>query len=201
MSELLTLLIGFEVKAIEVIVQILIGLLIADFASGFFHWLEDRYGGPTWPIVGNLVRATIRHHKKPRRMLNSPFWQRNGPTLMITFCFMIAFLALGWLNPMTVTALLFGGMANEIHNWSHCKPSECGPVISWLQKRGLLISPLDHARHHREKKNTYYCTVTGWMNAPLERIRFWRKVEAVIRIVSRERPRRDPTVRRSPILA
>ncbi|MAK62793.1 MAG: hypothetical protein CMK09_17630 [Ponticaulis sp.] len=200
MTELLALIFSWQLLLLSLIAQIIVGLLIADFASGFFHWLEDRYGGPDWPIVGGLVRATIRHHKKPRRMLNSAFWHRSGPTLLIAVCFGLVFLSLGWLNLMTITALAFGSMANEIHNWSHCKPSECGPVVTWLQKKRVFISPLDHARHHREKKNTYYCTVTGWMNPVLERIRFWRKVEAVIRIVARSRPRRDPTVRRRPVL-
>ncbi|MFC6198185.1 fatty acid desaturase CarF family protein [Ponticaulis profundi] len=179
--------------------QILAGLLIADFVSGFFHWMEDRYGGPSWPIVGPLIRATIRHHKKPLRMTKVGFAKRNGPTLFIAGLFLLGFVALGWVNPMTITGVLFGGMANEFHNWAHRKPSENGMVIRFLQKSGIIISFEEHAKHHRNKKNTHYCAVNGWLNAPLERIRFWRRLEALIRVFGRFRPRRDPTVRRRPI--
>ena len=181
--------------------QIILGLLLADFVTGFFHWLEDRYGGPSWPVIGPIIRSTIRHHKKPRRMVTRPFFQRNGLTYFLAACFAVSFLIVGWVNPLTITAVLFGAMANEFHNWSHKKPSENGPLITWLQKTPFVISPFEHAKHHRGKKNTHYCAVTGWMNEPLERVRFWRKMEAIIRAFARLRPRRDPTVRRRPITA
>ena len=181
--------------------QVVAGLLIADFVSGVLHWMQDRYGGPKWPIVGPLVRATIRHHKKPRRMITRSFMQRNAPTFFISALFLAAFAALGWINVMTLTGVIVGAFANEFHNWSHRKPSENGPVITWFQNKGLIIAPLEHARHHRDGKNSHFCAVTGWMNAPLERVRFWRRLEALIRVFAKERPRRDPTVRRRPVFA
>ncbi len=178
------------------ITQILLGILIADFLSGMFHWMEDRYGGPSWPIVGRLIRMTVRHHKRPRRMVRSGFWRRNLPTMTISGSFGLAFLALGWINPLTLSGVIVGAFANEFHNWSHRRQSENGPFITALQHLGLIISPLEHARHHRGRKNTHYCAITGWVNAPLERVRFWRKLEVFIRIAAGERPRRDPSVRR-----
>ena len=178
-----------------ILAQIIAGLLIADFVSGLLHWMEDRYGGPSWPVVGRLIRSTVRHHKRPRGMTTSPFWRRNGPTMFIAGMFAMVFLLLGWINPLTVTGVLFGAFANEFHNWSHRKASENGPIITVLQNVGLIISPLEHARHHRGRKNTHYCAVTGWMNAPLESIRFWRRLEVLIRISFGERPRRDPSLK------
>ena len=191
----------FGRDALWLCIQIGLGLLIADFVSGFFHWAQDRYGSPNWPIVGRVVRMTVRHHKRPRRMLRSPFWQRNNITMAIACTFGLAFFALGWINPTTITGVLIGAFANEIHYWSHRKNSENGPIIVALQKSGLILSPLAHARHHRGKKNTHFCAVTGWMNWPLEQVRFWRRLEMWIKIIARERPRRDPSVRVKPILA
>lgn len=181
--------------------QIVLGILIADFVSGLLHWMEDRYGGPSWPIVGRLIRMTVRHHFKPRRMLKSGFWRRNGPTMAIAGGFGLGFLLVGWVNPLTITGVVFGAFANEFHNWSHRKESENGPFITAIQRIGLIISPFEHARHHRGRKNTHYCAVTGWLNAPLERVRFWRKLEVYIRVCFGERPRRDPSIKRKQALA
>ena len=201
MTEFLSLFFNWQLQIVWFITQIAIGLIIADFVSGVFHWMEDRYGGPSWPVIGPLIRATIRHHKKPMRMTDRTFAQRNGPTLFIAALVAAGFYALGWINPITITGVIAGGMANELHNWAHRKSSKNVPIVNWLQSIGLIISPLEHAKHHRNGKNTHYCAVTGWMNAPLERIRFWRRTEALIRVFARFRPRRDPTVKRRPITA
>ena len=37
--------------------------LAADLVTGMVHWWEDRYGDPTWPVIGPLiVEPNIRHH-------------------------------------------------------------------------------------------------------------------------------------------
>lgn len=176
--------------------QVVLGLLLADFVSGLLHWMEDRYGGPNWPVIGPIIRSTIRHHHRPRRMVGVGFMRRNGPTAGIALGFLVFFALIGALNPITITAVLAGAMANEFHNWAHRKESENGPIITALQRCGLIVSPMAHAAHHRGFKNTNYCAVNGWMNPVLEHIRFWRRLEAVIRVVTRYRPRRDPTVKR-----
>ena len=179
-----------------VALQVFGGLLLADFVSGILHWLEDRYGGPKWPIVGGVIRSTIRHHKRPRRMLSVPFLTRNGLTFSIALGFLAVFALMGWINAFTLTAVAIGAFANEFHAWAHASPRENGPVISWLQARSLIISHGAHAKHHRGKKNTHYCAVNDWMNGPLEHVRFWRRIEAVLKAWTRLRPRRDPTVNR-----
>ena len=45
--------------------QIIGGLLLADFISGLFHWFEDRYGNPDWPVLGHTIRQNQQHHFTP----------------------------------------------------------------------------------------------------------------------------------------
>jgi ubiquitin-conjugating enzyme E2 variant len=54
-----------------------------------------------------------------------------------------------------------------------------------LQRAGLILSPEHHAVHHAAPRDKYYCITVGWMNPVLEKVRFFRFLEAAI---SRIRP-------------
>lgn len=186
----------FVPDLVWIALQILTGFLLADFLSGVFHWMEDRYGSPRWPIVGPIIAKTIRHHARPLRITRQPLLLRSAPVFFMVATAFTALYLLGWMTPMALTALTLLAFSNEIHAWAHQSPEKNGPVISRLQKWGFIQSFSQHAAHHRGLKNTHYCTVTNWLNPVLERLRFWRRVEVLIRVFTRQRPRRDPTVRR-----
>ncbi|MCI4644214.1 MAG: fatty acid desaturase family protein [Hyphomonadaceae bacterium] len=177
-------------------VQLMAGWMLADFLSGVFHWAEDRYGSPRWPVLGGAIRDTIRHHRKPRGFLAKPVLNRSWRIFLIAGLALLAFALLGWLNAFTLSLVIGAGLANEIHAAAHSSPTENGRLLTSLQRLGIIQSHAHHAVHHRNLKNVNYCTVTNWLNPVLERVRFWRRLEAVIRILTRERPRRDPVVRR-----
>ncbi|MEM9054445.1 MAG: fatty acid desaturase CarF family protein [Pseudomonadota bacterium] len=179
-----------------VLCQIVLGWLAADFASGIFHWAEDRYGSPRWPVFGGAIRDTIRHHRRPTGMLKKPVVRRSWRVFLIAAVGFSVFALLGVVNAFTVALIIGAGLANEIHAAAHSGPKENGKLITWLQKTGVIQSHAHHAAHHRGLKNVHYCTVTNWLNPALERVRFWRRLEALIKVVAKERPRRDPVVRR-----
>ena len=178
------------------IVWALAGWLLADFGSGVIHWAQDRYGSPRWPMIGGIVRDTIRHHRRPRGILNKSIVQRSWRMVSLAVVVLIVFLLAGapaaFMFPLVVAITL----SNEIHAAAHSSPKENGPWITALQRTGLIQSHKHHAAHHRALKNVNYCTITNWLNPVLERIRFWRWLEAIIWMFSRSRPRPDPAVRR-----
>jgi len=45
---------------------------------------------------------------------------------------------------------------------------------------GLILSRKDHAIHHRNPFDKYYCITNGWLNPVLANIGFWRSLEAVV---------------------
>ncbi len=61
-----------------VVFEIILIVLIADFISGLFHWLEDAYGREDWPITGWLVTKPniLHHHNSPGAFGFSWFWAR-----------------------------------------------------------------------------------------------------------------------------
>ena len=36
-----------------IVAQVVAVWLVTDFLSGLFHWIEDAYGDPSWPIVAH----------------------------------------------------------------------------------------------------------------------------------------------------
>ncbi len=174
--------------------QILGGLVLADFISGLFHWFEDRYGNPKWPILGHTIRENQQHHFTPRSFLKGSAFARNKEVWAIGLGFLAAFWAVGWLNLFTGSAVVFGMFANEIHAAAHRSPTENGRLVTWLQKIGLLQSHAHHAHHHRKGKDSHYCVMTNYVNPGLERIGFFPGLERAIKALFGKTPRLDESV-------
>ena len=52
---------------LQILLQALGVILLADFLAGVIHWLEDAYGTEDTPIIGPLaIRPNIIHHHYPR---------------------------------------------------------------------------------------------------------------------------------------
>jgi len=159
--------------------------IAADFFSGVIHWLEDRYGDPSWPLLGRfVVEPNILHHTDPTAFLREGFFVRNWTSMAPAF----AIAAVLWVGecrwPATAVAML--GCANEVHAWAHQK---CSRPVRGLQMLGVLQSQEHHAQHHRQPFDRNYCVMTDWLNQPLTAVRFWSGVEAAVRIVTGVVPR------------
>ena len=71
------------INIIEYIAKAIVCVFITDFLSGFFHWLEDAYGRPNWPITGRSVtQANILHHHSPRHFTRHS-WLVGARVLMV----------------------------------------------------------------------------------------------------------------------
>jgi len=159
----------------DIILNIFAGIILADFTSGFIHWVQDRYAKPSWPIVGKAVANAHEHHTYPLKFLETTFLQRNLATFILVFI-IAGFLALiAGLNTVTITALAVGAFSNEIHATTHRKA-----VLTWvhvLRFLGIFQSPRHHAFHHRPSANTNYCVITNYLNPVLDHIGFWKWLE------------------------
>ncbi len=170
-------------------------ILVADFAGGFVHWLEDAYGHPDTPVIGRLViRPNIVHHHHPRRFLHYG-WLRSSWDLLCVAVLMV--LVAGWLGCLTWRVWVFAGLTanmNQFHKWGHGSRRENGPFISRLQDLRLIQTARHHAKHHTDPKNVSYCVVTNVLNPFLDRLRFWDTLEHVIWKLTGLRRRADTSV-------
>lgn len=161
------------------------GVICADFLSGLIHWGADSYFTVTTPFVGRRLVWPFRvHHVNPDDFLTRDFVDANGdvagaavPFLLLAFVIPIeeadGLAALCFLLGLTAV----GCFVNQFHQWAHMKSAP--RPIRWLQRRGLVLSRA-HLRHHQEPFATDYCIVTGWCNPMLNRVGFFRRLEALI---------------------
>jgi len=170
------------------LLQIIIGIIIADFLSGVFHWFEDTYIDycTTIPALSNIAKDNELHHYFPRAMLSHTYLENMAVTLPLTgFSIVLIYLynkdfVIKYIY-MFITLFIFASTANVFHRFSHMRNCELPPIIKWLQYNKIIISHKDHSHHHTTSIDSY-CTVIPYTNYILDKIEFWRFLEYCIYI-------------------
>jgi len=178
------------------------GFLLADFSSGFVHWVADTWGSTSMPVLGGFIRPFREHHVDPQAMTRHDYIETNGLNCMITLPTATGTLLLpleihGFVAPLLFfdvcigSAMLWIMMTNQFHKWAHLDPEATPKILRLLQRSGLILSPEHHAVHHQAPFATYYCITSGWLNRPLAKLNFFRILERVITQLTGAVPRRD----------
>jgi ubiquitin-conjugating enzyme E2 variant len=161
---------------------LMLGLLAADFTSGFVHWLADTWGTPDWPIIGKaLIRPFREHHVDQKEITRHDFVETNGNNCFISLPAAAGAALLpdgtAWYFIAAVTFSMCLAIlgTNQFHKWSHmdAPPS----YARMLQRANLILPPEHHAVHHTAPYTKYYCITVGWMNEALFRLRFFQTLE------------------------
>jgi len=181
----------------------LAGIISADFSSGLVHWAADTWGSVELPIVGkNFIRPFREHHIDPTAITRHDFIETNGdnymltvvPMAWVTYTFLFSSLSqindgYGW-NCYVILFAVFVSMTNQIHKWSHTY-SDLPKLVKYLQDYHVILPRLHHRIHHVSPHETYFCITTGWLNWPLEKVRFWNTLEWAIERCTSHQPRED----------
>lgn len=171
--------------------------IVTDFLSGLGHWTFDTWGRLDTPYVGRwFIRPFREHHVDPKAMTRHDFVETNGASCLAAIPVLAAagLVALDDAASIAVQAsLLFTALgalvSNQCHKWAHTSPARLGSGARLLQRLGLVLSPEQHRLHHGRSHDSHYCTASGWLNAPLHAIGFFRGLERVIATVFRVAPR------------
>lgn len=178
----------------------LLGLILADFASGVIHWIADTWGSETMPVLGRRFLRPFRvHHVNPDDFLKRNFIDTNGDVAMISlpFLLLIFFIPLDNVWGQAAAAFMIAYCAcalptNQVHQWAHM--SHPPGLVRWLQQRGLLLSREQHQLHHTSPFAMNYCISTGWCNHLLTAISFFPTMEWLISRLTGVQPRSDDQI-------
>ena len=178
---------------IALLAGLLVGALAADLVTGLVHWGCDTWGDEETPWIGSsLIRWFRAHHREPRAMLEHDWIEVNGAPAVAASA---AFLVLPFLGSQSVFGCavawsLIGtaALANQFHQWAHMGSPPL--LVRKLQRSGLILSRVRHARHHARHTGGY-CISTGWLNGLLDATGFWRVLERSIAFVTGAEPRAD----------
>jgi len=159
---------------------VFISLLIADFITGVMHWAEDTWLAPGQSaLLDKYVTAdNIDHHRYPGKIRAGNYWATNRVciTLTVVTATVLALCHVTMWEPYFVLALL--SQSNQVHMWAHS--SRPPRPVHVLQRVGLLQPTAMHAQHHKRPYASRFCTMTAYLNPVLDRIEFWRGLEALI---------------------
>jgi plasmanylethanolamine desaturase len=172
-----------------------LGMIAADLVSGLVHWLADTWYSEKTPFIGPLLIYPFReHHRDATGITRHNFFETNVNSCLVT----IPVLAL---TPLSTSLLLIAFIAslsfwvlltNQIHKWAH--QQQAPRVIAMLQKYHIILDPTNHKKHHTIPFHSYYCITTGWLNVPLEKIGFFRRVENMITAFTGATPRSEDRI-------
>jgi len=56
-------------------------------------------------------------------------------------------------------------------------------MVRLLQRTRLVLAPTHHQVHHTKPFNMHYCITNGWLNPLLNKIGFFRGMEAGLRFI------------------
>ena len=176
---------------------IVVGMLLADLASGIVHWSADTWGSESMPIIGKRFLEPFRiHHVNPDDFLRREFFDVNGDVAMIGVALLGAALWIpldgGWGRASATFVVSFVIVAlptNQVHQWAHMARPPAW--VQWLQERRVILGRDEHELHHRAPYSTHYCIAAGWWNGPLHRVDFFRRAERLITLLTGLTPRQD----------
>lgn len=171
-------------------------VMLADFVAGVIHWLEDAYGSEDTPVVGPLlIKPNIVHHHFPRHFTKLSWWQSSWDLVIVGALLLAAGWHWGFLSWQLGLFVILSVNANQVHKWAHRTRKENGPIVSFFQDIHVLQTPHQHALHHTDPKNTYYCPITNVLNPVLEKIQLWPRLEHAIERVTGLKHRHDTSNR------
>jgi ubiquitin-conjugating enzyme E2 variant len=170
-----------------------LGYLFADLISGTAHWFCDTFFAEDTPAIGKTVIQPFRdHHVHPQRITGYRFIEQDTTNFFLLLLPLAVAFWLGAPQPGSVGALFWccclQGLAtgsfgtNLFHKWAHERKPPV--VVRRLQRSGLILEPERHQRHHRDYSRGF-CVTSGWMNPLLDALRFFPRVELVVRFFQR----------------
>lgn len=171
-----------------------LAFVLGDFVGGLVHWAADTYFSEDTPVVGPaLVKPFRQHHIFPRDICTHTLVSIVGNVCILAVPVLALCLFLLWVSQHGLLAFAILGTSlmaaatvatNVFHKWAHQERPSAG--VRWLQRLRLVLEPRHHQLHHTEPFEIHYCITNGWLNPLLNKIRFFRKLEAILRFLGIE---------------
>ncbi|XP_073003375.1 fatty acid desaturase 4, chloroplastic-like [Typha latifolia] len=178
---------------LEPLLAAYLGYLVADLATGVYHWAIDNYGDASTPVFGSQIEAFQGHHKYPSTITKRQF-ANNLHALARVAAFVVPAadaLAGGHAGAHAFVGTCAGCvvLSQQFHAWAHEKRGRLPAAVAAMQEARVLVSRTEHAAHHREPYDGNYCIVSGAWNRVLDERKVFEAMEMVVFFKFGLRPR------------
>lgn len=183
-------------KRQSIIMQILLGLVVAELVTGFIHWFEDNYLSfcIDFPFIGQIAKNNEIHHYYPRAMLINDGWVEEVIFYTIfALCFyLVLFLvkkSLFFDYPYTFIVLfIFLIITNFVfHVAQHQRDCERPKLLTFLYRANIIQSDKRHRTHHLNPGTNYFI-LFPLSNIIFDNLYLWRILEFFIWIFTGIKP-------------
>ena len=177
---------------------------MADFGTGMVHWGCDTWGTCETPLISTFVWSFREHHVDPKAITRHDWIQTNADNCMVAAFLLCIFLSGAFfkLQMDTISSyvwycsllwlFILTALTNQFHSWAH---SANPPAFAqWLQRNRIILNRVDHRDHHHNPFDCSYTITNGWLNAPLNKIGFFRGLEFAITRTFGFLPRQDDQI-------
>jgi hypothetical protein len=171
----------------NVFLQIVIGIFIADFLIALFHWIDDSYLDYciSVPIISQIAKYNNMHHYFPRDILAYSYLEHllvAGPLvcLVVGIPFILAPRMVIKYKYVAFTVLVVAGAGNIFHRWSHLRECELNAIGRSIYKTKLFVDHNHHVVHHAEDATKRYGMLFTFTNNFYDGIHMWRAFEYII---------------------
>ena len=178
-----------------ILLEIILGFIVADLFTGAGHWLEDSYLGycTKIPILLEIAEDNEMHHYFPRGVLAYSYLDHLQYSLPLTLI-SIAIICLLFRSVVNypvflITFIILSSAAPIFHRFAHMRECENNIIVQNLQKIGLLSSHFHHSLHHKFADEKY-CPMSEYSNYFLDYINFWKTLETIIYVITGVEPNR-----------
>lgn len=138
---------NFYLHPFWIILDVALGMLLADFVLGFGHMISDR------------LELSDEHHAVPANVLRRNFWCLNAENTVISFVLKILLMWVYPCNPIYIGAVI-GSYNGSYHYWHHT-PQNAPWIIKLLWKSGIVVDYKWHRLHHINHDD-HYTLITSW---------------------------------------
>jgi ubiquitin-conjugating enzyme E2 variant len=164
-----------------IVLKIIILILLADFATGIFHFYVDTYGVIDSKYLSVPINGLLIHHDSPKLMTEQSYWDLTKGVYKIGALIFLVSLFFNFYWEL-LFFLLVSAQANIIHKWAHQNKSKNLKIVNLLQRLGIIQTRRHHLHHHNGRYDSYYCVMTNVLNPILEKILFWEGVIKFLKV-------------------
>ncbi|MEK9156871.1 MAG: fatty acid desaturase CarF family protein [Patescibacteria group bacterium] len=169
----------------------LLGYVLADFVSGFVHFLGDTFGSERTFLIGKTFIYPFReHHTDQLAITRHNFFVTNKnnclvslPAMLLMHMYLFTYAQTSFAFAFIFATLFFLVLSifatNQIHKWAHMKKPP--RFVRLLQKMHLILNPKHHAVHHAAPHTKYFCITTGWLNPIIEKLYLFKGMRKVFK--------------------
>ena len=183
-------------KYLSILLQICLGIFLADVFTGTGHWIEDSYIDycVDIPFLSEIAKDNELHHYFPRSILSCSYLENIAFTIPITITFLIL---LFLIKPsifskypyFIVMFFITSVSANILHRFSHMRDCENVWIVRTLQKVGIICRHQHHSMHHT-LGDQKYCSILEHTNTLLDTLLLWRGLEMIVYLFTGIKPSR-----------